>query len=569
MNPWVAQVIVTTGTAVTFTDIADAPFAGAVVWVKMNAAHIWTDGAVFTVQGNASYTAANEDWIRIYATTVSTFEITIFKADGTAVVAPAAPASQPSVRQTVRLAATDSSGYSALLAAGAALNFNVDATPTNAVLDFAAGNTDYTATLTADASNQGSLVASNTNYITADYVSASSVTWGSYLIPPQYGYAFERQQNALLNFEGSDTSTTMLDDFGNTWTASGNAQIDTAQFKFGSSSLLCDGTGDYILSSNFTSMGSGSWEVSCWFRLNTTPGSGVSFSLFRGINASVYGVALDLLNTAGTIRTRLQLSSNGSSSDIADTQGSNTTWTTAQWNKYRIVFDALAGTYRVYLSLNGSAETQDITVSSTTRVCAITRMALGCDSNLTGNYNGWMDGFRFIRAATVTGTETPSASAFTIASQPVHYFSIPAMTMYEATTASASAGTNPTFTARNRLFVGEQDTGAGTVTATRNYALRGQYISDWFAVVASTSYSRSYNIGGSIPPGYEVYTADDAQGRYARPLFQRTTASSIGPSASAVSPNAVTLLTSTAVQFTLGDAAGTTGWYQIRAWRIF
>ena len=87
MNPWVAQVIVASGGAVTFTDIADAPYVGAVVWVKMNAAHVWTDGATFNVQGGANYTAAADDWIRIYATTVSTFEITIFKADGTAAVA--------------------------------------------------------------------------------------------------------------------------------------------------------------------------------------------------------------------------------------------------------------------------------------------------------------------------------------------------------------------------------------------------------------------------------------------------------------------------------------------------
>lgn len=81
-NPWVAREVTLTGGAVTFTDIADAPAAGATVWVKQNAAHVWTNGAVFSVQGGASYTAAAGDWIRIYATTVSTFEVTIFSALG-------------------------------------------------------------------------------------------------------------------------------------------------------------------------------------------------------------------------------------------------------------------------------------------------------------------------------------------------------------------------------------------------------------------------------------------------------------------------------------------------------
>ena len=84
---WTARETILTGAAVTFTDIADAPYVGAVAWVYQNATHTWTDGAVFDVQGNANYTAAIGDWVRINAVTVSTFDVSIFKADGTAVVA--------------------------------------------------------------------------------------------------------------------------------------------------------------------------------------------------------------------------------------------------------------------------------------------------------------------------------------------------------------------------------------------------------------------------------------------------------------------------------------------------
>lgn len=79
---WVAREIILTGSAVTFTDIADADFVGQVAWVKMNAAHVWTDGAVFDVQGGATYTTAIGDWVRINAITVSTFDVTIFPANG-------------------------------------------------------------------------------------------------------------------------------------------------------------------------------------------------------------------------------------------------------------------------------------------------------------------------------------------------------------------------------------------------------------------------------------------------------------------------------------------------------
>ena len=81
---WTARETILTGTAVTFTDIADADYVGQVAWVYQNATHTWTDGAVFDVQGGANYTAAIGDWVRINAVTVSTFDVTVFKANGTA-----------------------------------------------------------------------------------------------------------------------------------------------------------------------------------------------------------------------------------------------------------------------------------------------------------------------------------------------------------------------------------------------------------------------------------------------------------------------------------------------------
>jgi hypothetical protein len=62
----------------------------------------------------------------------------------------------------------------------------------------------------------------------------------------------------LLNFEGSDgdTSTSDESDSGHTINFNGDAQIDTAQKKFGSSSLLLDGNGDYLDSAD-----SADWDV--------------------------------------------------------------------------------------------------------------------------------------------------------------------------------------------------------------------------------------------------------------------------------------------------------------------
>lgn len=76
----------------------------------------------------------------------------------------------------------------------------------------------------------------------------------------------------LLHCNGADTSTTFTDSSpsAKTVTANGNAQIDTAQSKFGGASGLFDGSGDYL-----TVPDSADWyfaadfTVECWVRFNT------------------------------------------------------------------------------------------------------------------------------------------------------------------------------------------------------------------------------------------------------------------------------------------------------------
>jgi len=88
MNPWLGGNYVTlTGGAVTFTDMAAAPQAGASIWLYMNAAHVFTDGAVFEVDGNANYTATIGDNVEIRAKSTTVFTVHPRKADGTPVVA--------------------------------------------------------------------------------------------------------------------------------------------------------------------------------------------------------------------------------------------------------------------------------------------------------------------------------------------------------------------------------------------------------------------------------------------------------------------------------------------------
>lgn len=440
---------------------------------------------------------------QVYITSADTAVTNSMITDERVVVTTAAPTTSVQKRHAIQSCVL-SSGYSALLSAAAGspteLKFDVDASPTPAVLAFAAGfdstsgsAVDYVSVLTADQSAQGSLVAGNTNYVSADYASASSVTWGSYVVPPQYGSTFDQKQNSILNFEGTNGATTTTDDFGNVWSLLNGAQISTAQKRFGVSSLLLDGSNDVCRNATITTLGGDSWELAAEFRVTSL---GAQSAIINAGNGSDYGVKLDI-DTGGKIV--VKLSSDGASDNIWDATGATTTMTTNVWNRVRLVFDALNGIYKVFLSVNGAAEVQEMTQASTARICMITGISLGCRQGGTQPLTGNIDAFRMVRGATTTVAATPSVSAPAVTDYPVHFFSVPQMKMYEVTTASAVAGTDPTMTARNRLFVGEADTSTVGVSAVRNYAVRGRFESALSAIALSTAYAHNHNLG--VRPG--------------------------------------------------------------------
>ena len=71
------QTCLLSGSAVTFTDIADAPVAGAVRTVIANAAHIITDNAALEVSGNANYTCSIGDLLRFEAKSTTAFRVSV------------------------------------------------------------------------------------------------------------------------------------------------------------------------------------------------------------------------------------------------------------------------------------------------------------------------------------------------------------------------------------------------------------------------------------------------------------------------------------------------------------
>lgn len=100
---------------------------------------------------------------------------------------------------------------------------------------------------------------------------------------------------SLLHFRGADASTTFTDEAGNTWTANGNAQIDTgvtSPLNNGGSVLILDGTGDYLSTPDSSRWrlddGSNSnlWSIDFWLRFNGDPGTGLVGLLSQHVDAS-------------------------------------------------------------------------------------------------------------------------------------------------------------------------------------------------------------------------------------------------------------------------------------------
>jgi hypothetical protein len=105
----------------------------------------------------------------------------------------------------------------------------------------------------------------------------------------------------MLHMEGADTSTTFTDTetTPKTVTANGNAQIDTAQSKFGGASGLFDGTGDYLTLADSADwyFGTGVFTIDFWFRFNVVSESAVYVDRTDNTNYMLLRIAGTWLNT--------------------------------------------------------------------------------------------------------------------------------------------------------------------------------------------------------------------------------------------------------------------------------
>jgi hypothetical protein len=199
--------------------------------------------------------------------------------------------------------------------------------------------------------------------------------------------------------DGTNGSTTFTDNSSNalTVTANGNAQISTAQSKFGGASGLFDGTGDFLTtpSNAVVAVGTGDFTVEAWVRRT----SGGTFSTVVGTRPDS-GSYADAWTLGVDGSNNLYLYTNGF---IAQSAGGLITLDT--WHHIAVVRSGTA----VRMYHNGTQ------VATGTNSQDFSRQILAVGANVNGDqaFAGYIDDLRITKGvARYTANFTPPTAAF-------------------------------------------------------------------------------------------------------------------------------------------------------------
>lgn len=235
-----------------------------------------------------------------------------------------------------------------------------------------------------------------------------------------FGYGYFQSSNlggndsfakSLLHFDGVNATTTFTESgTARTWTANGNAQISTAQYKFGNASALFDGSGDYISTPSSTDwdLGTGDFTIEWWWRLDN-----------NGIEQVPFGIVDDVSNrfivyyngAAGTDYIDFYAVGGGSAGAVYtyNWTPANNTWYKMAYVRngtdFKLYIDGTAVTFTSISAAIGSGAMPDLSAS-----LEIGRQNLGAAFSYM---DGYIEEFRWSKGvARYTANFTPERTAF-------------------------------------------------------------------------------------------------------------------------------------------------------------
>jgi len=229
------------------------------------------------------------------------------------------------------------------------------------------------------------------------------------------GDAHFSKVTALLPFDGTNgaTSTTDSSNSNHTVTFGGDAEISTAQSKFGGSSLSLDGNGDYVdLPQSTNQFVSDDFTIEFWFRINSGAGS-ETVGLFGSYYTVGGGKGIIMASHPSYPSVYFQwMYGSGSGTDWAylnKTQGTRTSLSNNTW--YHVAVTRSGNTWRLFL--NGTQEDSVTQSDQMTDAGSTTRIGnYGPSATATDGLDGYIEDFRITKGlARYTSNFTAPTSA--------------------------------------------------------------------------------------------------------------------------------------------------------------
>ena len=198
----------------------------------------------------------------------------------------------------------------------------------------------------------------------------------------------------LLHMDGANSSTHLKDDSGSRPSRDGvgfgDVQLDTSRYKFGHSSALFDGTGDYIVAPyDSTALGTGAFTWECFFNVDTDAGSGTVTVLS---NRNAGGVNGNIQMLFRNLDMKVQVNGYGGSSAY-NANGVGSALATDTWHHYAFCRNE---TNAVAVFVNGtrvSSGTWDASV-----IADNDDFGIGAHTNggipINSGADAWIDGVR-------------------------------------------------------------------------------------------------------------------------------------------------------------------------------
>jgi hypothetical protein len=264
-----------------------------------------------------------------------------------------------------------------------------------------------------------------------------------------------------------------------TFIAAGNAQISTTDPIEGTGSLLLDGNGDYLYTSDIE-LSRNKFTVECFLNFDNL-----------GTQMEIMG---DNTNRSFVIRKTasdefiIWVSSNGSSFDVFNgVTGSGASSILTAGQDHHFVFEhdnTSTDKYKIYLD---GVEVFTSTTSGKLHTGEGFRLGSWYNTTSSETFKGKIDSFR------VTYDENIYYQEFLkpdVDLTPADYlwFDTIGMKMYQGNSIGG-------WVQKNILMLGEAVTDGSSVTSVTTYAYNGRYDSDAFNVANNTKYTKAHNIG--------------------------------------------------------------------------